>query len=135
MKHLKKVFCFGELLLRMSPSLDNAWIETSCMPVYLGGAELNVSKALTMWEVPVRYCTALPSNLLSQQIISYLAAEGIDTSGIHSSGDRIGIYYMAHGADLKSAGVIYDRSNSSFASLQPGQLDWEELLKDVDWFH
>ncbi len=124
MQQLKKVFCFGELLLRMSPSLDNTWIETASMPVYLGGAELNVSKALTMWQVPVRYCTALPPNLLARQITSHLNESGIDTSGIHSSGDRIGIYYMAHGADLKSAGVIYDRSHSSFACLQPGQLDW-----------
>ncbi len=132
---MKKVFCFGELLLRMSPPQDVSWIEQASMPTYLGGAELNVSKALTKWGVPVKYVTALPDNMLSEQIIAHLTEKGIDTSGIHASGDRIGIYYMAQGADLKNAGVVYDRSNSSFSCLKRGMLDWDTLLQDVDWFH
>ena len=135
MQHLKKVFCFGELLLRMSPQADAGWIKQTSMPTYIGGAELNVSNALIRWGVPVRYCTALPPNFLSKQIIDSLSDKGIDTTAINGSGDRIGIYYMMQGADLKNAGVVYDRSNSSFASLQPGQLDWNEILTDVDWFH
>ncbi|MEY3507361.1 MAG: hypothetical protein RIR44_593, partial [Bacteroidota bacterium] len=42
---MKKVFCFGEILLRMSPVLDQGWINSASMPVHLGGAELNVAKA------------------------------------------------------------------------------------------
>jgi 2-dehydro-3-deoxygluconokinase len=62
---MKKVFCFGELLLRMSPSLNREWIQKSSMPVYIGGAELNVAYALACWKVPVKYCTALPDHYLS----------------------------------------------------------------------
>jgi 2-dehydro-3-deoxygluconokinase len=36
---------------------------------------------------------------------------------------------------MKSAGVVYDRDNSSFASIQKGSIAWKEVLKDVHWFH
>jgi 2-dehydro-3-deoxygluconokinase len=64
-----------------------------------------------------------------------LKQKNIDTSAIHLSGDRIGTYYLPNGADLKNAGVIYDRSYSSFASLLPGMIKWEDLLQDCSWFH
>ena len=124
------VFCFGELLLRMSPSLNGEWIRDAQMPFYIGGAELNVATALANWGTPVKYCTALPDNYLSREILDELVQKKIDTSAIQFSGDRIGIYYLPQGADLKNAGVIYDRSHSSFAALSPGMINWTEVLKD-----
>lgn len=132
---MNKVFCFGELLLRMSPGLSRQWIQDAHMPVYVGGAELNVATALSKWNVPVKYCTALPEHYLSKEIIEELHAKGIDTSAIKISGDRIGIYYLPQGADLKNAGVIYDRAHSSFAGLKPGMINWEEVLGECSWFH
>ncbi|MDF2189579.1 sugar kinase [Paraflavitalea sp. CAU 1676] len=129
------VFCFGELLLRMSPVLNREWIQTNTMPVYVGGAELNVATALARWGVPARYSTALPDNYLSKEICDEIRTKKIDTSAIHYSGNRVGLYYLPQGADMKNAGVIYDRAHSSFASLQPGMIDWDTVLKDVSWFH
>jgi 2-dehydro-3-deoxygluconokinase len=129
------IFCFGELLLRMSPALHGQWIETAQMPVYVGGAELNVATALATWNIPVKYCTALPDNYLSKEIIADVKNKNIDTSAIHLSGDRIGIYFLPQGTDLKNAGVIYDRANSSFANLKPGTIDWDEVLEGCSWFH
>ncbi len=122
-------------MLRMSPSLGGKWIEQNNMPVYIGGAELNVATAVARWNVPVRYCTALPDNYLSREIIEEASAKNIDMSAVHFSGDRIGIYYLPQGADLKNAGVIYDRAYSSFGSLQPGMIDWDTALKGCSWFH
>ena len=31
--------------------------------------------------------------------------------------------------------MVYDRANSSFASLSPADFNWEEILKDTSWFH
>jgi 2-dehydro-3-deoxygluconokinase len=129
------VFCFGELLLRMSPSLHREWIREHVMPVYIGGAELNVATALAAWQIPVRYCTALPANYLSEEIRDEITEKKIDTSAILFSGDRIGTYYLPQGTDLKNAGVIYDRAYSSFASLQPGKIDWDKILEGCSWFH
>ncbi|MEO7925067.1 MAG: sugar kinase [Chitinophagaceae bacterium] len=129
------VFCFGELLLRLSPELNRQWINDTNIPVYVGGAELNVATALAKWTVPVKYCTALPDNYLSKEIIQDLDSKKIDTSSIHASGNRIGVYYLPQGADLKNAGVIYDRDYSSFAELKPGMINWDEALKNCSWFH
>ncbi|RFM28600.1 sugar kinase [Deminuibacter soli] len=132
---MKKVFCFGELLLRMSPVLNGTWIKENSMPVFIGGAELNVAHALANWQVPVQYCTALPANYLSAEICTAVQAKNIDTSTVLFSGERIGTYYLPQGADLKHAGVIYDRAYSSFWSLKPGTIDWDTLLAGASWFH
>ena len=132
---MDKVFCFGELLLRFSPQLKGKWMNDAMMPVYVGGAELNVARALALWEIPVKFGTAVPANYLTKEIISHLDTQNIDNSSIIFSGNRLGTYYLPQGADLKNAGVIYDRACSSFSELQPGQLDWDTLLSDVKWFH
>ena len=132
---MSKVLCFGELLLRLSPQLGRQWIHQSSIPVYVGGAELNAAFALAKWGIPVSYCTSIPDNYFSNEIIVELQEKGIDTAPILFSGDRIGIYYLPQGADLKNAGVIYDRAHSSFSNIQPGQLDWKSIFQDVSWFH
>ena len=129
------IFCFGELLLRMSPVLGGQWIRESVMPTFIGGAELNVATALAAWKLPVRYTTALPDNYLSAEIVKDVQEKNIDTSQIYYSGQRIGTYYLPQGADLKNAGVIYDRAYSSFWELKPGMIDWDAALEGCSWFH
>lgn len=131
----QQVLCFGELLLRLSPSLQGQWIKEATMPVYVGGAELNVAQALANWNVPVAYSTALPDHYLSHEIVDYIQSKRIDSSAIQLRGERIGTYYLPSGADLKNAGVIYDRAFSSFAGLKPGMIDWNLVLKNKSWFH
>ncbi|MFN2440206.1 MAG: PfkB family carbohydrate kinase, partial [Chitinophagaceae bacterium] len=132
---MKKVFCFGELLLRLSPQLNSEWIKQSSMPVYIGGAELNVATALAKWNVPVCYCTSLPDNYLSKEIVDSINEKRIEIDKIIFSGNRIGTYYLPQGADLKNAGVIYDRAYSSFSELKPEQINWSEVLQGVSWLH
>ncbi len=132
---MKSIFCFGELLLRMSPVLNGQWLQDANMPTYIGGAELNVATALAIWHLPVKYSTALPNNYLANEILEELQLKNINTSAVLQTGNRIGTYYLPQGADLKNAGVIYDRTYSSFASLKPGMIDWDAVLADCDWFH
>ncbi|MDB5201087.1 MAG: sugar kinase [Ferruginibacter sp.] len=131
----KKICCFGEMLLRFSPKLDGGFIADNSMPVFIGGAELNVATALALWHIPVKYCTALPENYLAEEIIDHIGQKNIDTSSIYFSGERIGSYYLPQGKDLKNNAVIYDRNYSSFSQLKPGDLDWDEILQDVSWLH
>jgi len=132
---MKKICCFGEILLRMSPVLHGEWISHAQMPVYIGGAELNVANALARWNVPVQYCSAAPDNYLTREIIEDLQQKNIDTTPFIFSGNRIGIYMLPQGTDLKHVGVIYDRAYSSFSELRPGTIDWHDMLKDAGWFH
>ncbi|WP_199138968.1 sugar kinase [Pedobacter sp. ASV12] len=130
-----KVLSFGELLLRICPDGDGEWLKENKLPFYVGGAELNVATALALWEVPSAYFTALPANFMSEQLIGYMQGCNIDTSRIYEGGDRIGLYYLPKGKDLKNAGVIYDRANSAFAMLQTCTINWDEVLEGISWFH
>ena len=130
-----KILCFGELLLRFSPSNEGQWLKTHALPVYLGGAELNVATALARWHLPVSYNTALPKNYLSKDILEVLEERQILTDTILFSGERIGSYYLKQGTDLKNQSVIYDRAHSSFGELKKGMINWDEILHDVSWFH
>lgn len=121
--------------MRLSPALQNEWLQQNNIPVYIGGAELNVATALAKWNTSVGYCTAMPDNYLSKEIIQYLQQKNIDTTPTQFSGKRLGIYFLPQGADLKHAGVIYDRNASSFAELQPNTIDWNSLLDEYSWFH
>lgn len=130
-----EVLCFGEILLRYSPRSSGQWINDSTMPVYVGGAELNVAMALAGWGIPVRYFSAFPDNYLSRDIINHLKHKGINVSSITISGQRIGTYYLEQGAGLRDRGVIYDRAGSSFSMLQEKDIDWDKLFEGVSWFH
>src|ERR1700722_2103432 len=131
----KKVLSFGELLLRICPDADGNWLEENNLPFYVGGAEANVATALALWGIPSAYLTALPDNMLSHQLTAYLEERAIDVSRVLYQGERLGLYYLPQGKDLKNAGVIYDRAHSSFSALQPGMIDWDRVLEGVGWLH
>jgi 2-dehydro-3-deoxygluconokinase len=103
--------------------------------IYVGGAEANVAAALAQWGTPVAYISKVPENGLSKEVLQQLDARGIHTDRMLWGGDRIGIYYLAQGSDLKHAEVVYDRKYSSFSQIVPGTVDWEVLLGDAEWFH
>lgn len=131
----EKVLSFGEILLRICPDMDGQWLKENKLPFYVGGAELNVATALALWNVPSAYLSAVPDNSVTREIIDHLNAKNVDTSPMVFHGERLGLYYLPKGKDLKNAGVIYDRANSAYADLKVGQIDWEKVFDGVTWFH
>jgi 2-dehydro-3-deoxygluconokinase len=131
----KKVLSYGEILLRVCLDSDGGWLQDNTLPFYVGGAEANVATALARWGTPSAYFTALPDNAMSHQLAKYLGSIGIDTGRIVYQGERLGLYYLQKGKDLKNSGVIYDRAHSSFSVLKPGAIDWDGVLRDIGWLH
>ncbi|MCO5934180.1 sugar kinase [Mucilaginibacter sp. RB4R14] len=129
------VLTFGELLLRICPDADGDWLKSNQLPVHVGGAELNVATALALWGIETKYFTALPDNGLVSTLINYMANLGINTSAIFKGGNRLGLFYLTKGADMKHDAVIYDRAGSAFAELSPGIIDCNKVLQGVTWFH
>jgi 2-dehydro-3-deoxygluconokinase len=130
-----KILCFGELLFRIAPDNAGNWLKENDLPVYLGGAELNVATALALWDVPTQFLTALPLNNLSEQIVTYLQNKGIDLSQVIYQGNKLGLYFLTRGNDIKNSSLIYDRSNSAFTELREGMIDWDTVLDGVSWLH
>jgi 2-dehydro-3-deoxygluconokinase len=130
-----KILCLGEILLRFSPSADGQWLKKNEMPVYLGGAELNVATALAGWGLPVSYFTVMPDNFLASDMRSVLKERKIFTDSILIRGSRIGTYFLAQGKDLKNDSVFYDREHSAFGEIRKGIINWDNVFHDVSWLH
>jgi len=130
-----KVLSFGELLLRICFDSDGKWLADNQLPFYIGGAECNVASALALWKVPSAYLTALPPNEITSQITGRLHDLNVTTDQVIFRGERLGLYYLSKGKDLKNAAVIYDRAHSAFSGLKPGMIDWERVFEGVSWFH
>jgi len=129
-----KVLTFGELLLRISPDEGGAWLKDNQFPFYIAGAELNAATALALWGIPTKYVTAMPDNGMCRQIVEFEEQQNIEMS-VYYRGNRLGLYFLTEGRDLKNDALIYDRAHSAFSELKPGMIDWDKELEGVSWFH
>jgi 2-dehydro-3-deoxygluconokinase len=129
------VVTFGELLLRLSPPGEERLFESSDLVTYFGGAEANVAVALSHFGVRCDYVTCVPGNPIGDAAVAALDREGVGTEWIVRGGERLGIYFVEPGADLRAMRVVYDRVGSALARIEPGAVDWPRVLKGADWFH
>jgi len=129
------VVTFGELLLRLSPPGEEQLLASPHFDTYFGGAEANVAVALSHFGVPCEYVSRLPENPLGDAGLAALQHEGVGTRWTLRGGERLGLYFVEPGADLRTMRVVYDRSHSAFAQLDPDALDWGAILTGATWFH
>lgn len=130
-----RVVTFGEIMLRLQPPDYERVKVTRVFEALYAGGEANVAVSLANYSVPAVYVTRLPDNDLGDGCLAYLRQYGVITEHILRGGDRLGIYFLEKGAAQRGSKVIYDRAHSSFATLQPGMLDWENIFSGADWFH
>jgi 2-dehydro-3-deoxygluconokinase len=131
----KGVVTFGEIMLRLSPPAGSRFRQATHFDVTYGGAEANVAVSLAQWGIRSRYVTALPEHDLGQAAVDRLRSLGVDTSHVLRRGDRLGIYFLEHGASQRPSRVIYDRGGSVVSHLEPGEVDWDAVFADASWFH
>jgi 2-dehydro-3-deoxygluconokinase len=131
----KCVVCFGEIMMRLSPPGHLRFHQTGSFDVQYGGGEANVAVGLANFGVPSRYLTRLPDNALGRACAMFLSRYGVDVSHILWGGDRLGLYFLETGAMQRASRVVYDRNESSLATISPGMIDWDEALKGAGWFH
>ncbi len=132
---MKKIVTFGEIMLRLSPPGYLRITQTPSLEVSFGGGEANVAASLAKFGLPAEYVTRLPNNDWGETCLAYLRRFGIGTTHILRGGDRLGIYYLETGAAQRGSKVIYDRANSSAATIQPGMVDWKTVFDGTGWFH
>lgn len=132
---MKRVVCFGELLLRLSPTGDERLFQSPALRTWFGGSEANVAAGIAHLGGTSAYVTRLPQNAVGDAALAALRAEGIDVTGILRGGERMGIYFVEPGADLRPMRVVYDRAGSALATIDPAELDWPALLGGAEWLH
>ena len=130
-----RVVAFGELLLRLSPPGEQRLFESPELHTFFGGAEANVAVALSHLGLEADYVTRLPEGPLGDAALAALRREGVGTASILRGGARMGIYFVEPGADLRTMRVVYDRTGSALAQIDPGEIDWTRVLAGAAWFH
>ena len=131
----KRVITFGEVMLRLTPPAFTKLVQSRSYDAIFAGAECNVAITLANLGVPSDFVTRLPENDLGDACINYIRQFGVGVDKILRGGDRIGIYFLEIGAAQRSNKVIYDRTNSACATMEPEMFEWEKIFSDACWFH
>ena len=122
-------------MLRLSTPGYQRFIQSNSLNATFGGGEANVAVSLANYGLNAEFVTRLPENDIAEWCISDLRKYNVGTQNIIRGGERVGIYFLETGAVARPSKVVYDRANSSIADIQPGMIDWKEVLRDADWFH
>lgn len=131
----KKIALFGEYLLRLTPPHQQKIIQSEYFETHWAGSEANIAVSLAIFGSPSNYITVLPDNEVARAGIAQLHKYGVTTNITRLKDKRVGTYYYESGQGARAGKIIYDREYSAFSFLQPGQLSWQYLLDDSDWFH
>ncbi|WP_158734853.1 sugar kinase [Alteribacillus sp. YIM 98480] len=132
---MKRIVTLGEIMVRFSPPRPKTLKQSNQLDVYYGGAEANVAVALSNLENEAVFLTALPDNAIGDAVISFLKGEGVDTSAIVRDEKRVGTYLVEEGTAQRPTKVTYDRSYSSFSTLDSTQIDWDAVFHHTDILH
>jgi 2-dehydro-3-deoxygluconokinase len=130
-----KVVTFGEIMMRLSPPGFMRFSQARSFDVIYGGGEANVAASLANFGIPVDFVTRLPKNDIGDACERFLRERAVGVDKIVWGGDRLGIYFLEMGAVARGSQVVYDRDGSSFATIEPGMVNWSEVFADAGWFH
>lgn len=130
-----KIVTFGEVMMRLTPPDYRCFPQTQIVNIFYGGTEANVAVSLANMGCIAYHVTALPDDFTGAAVMGYLKQNNVDTKYISRNNHPLGLYFMEEGAVHKSSRIAYNRLNSAFANGNQSDYDWEEILKDADWFH
>ncbi len=132
---MKKVITMGEIMLRLSPPEKLRFVQATSFDAIYGGGEANVAVSLSNYGLDAHFVTKLPDNPIGQSAINHLRNYGVNTDSITIGGDRVGIYFLEHGASMRPSKVVYDRADSSIAQATAADFDFDAIFEGADWFH
>ncbi len=131
----RKIVTFGEIMLRLKTPGFERFTQARSFEVLYAGGEANVAVSLANLGISAEFVTCLPTNDLGDACLNFLRQYGVQTDHVLRGGERLGVYYLEAGAAQRASKVIYDRAGSSFATIQPGMVDWDAVFKHATWFH
>lgn len=91
--------------------------------------------SLANYGLDAHFATKLPAHEIGESAISTLRKYGVGTDYIARGGERLGIYFLEHGASQRPSKVVYDRTNSSLSLAVSSDFDWDEIFSGAEWFH
>jgi 2-dehydro-3-deoxygluconokinase len=133
---MAEVITLGEAMVRLSPPHFQRIEQARSFDVEIGGAELNTAVGLARLGHTVAWVSVLPANPLGRLIARRVREAGVEDRWIRFTEEgRCGLYFLEFGAAPRASALLYDRKDSAFSRLKPGQLEWERILAGARWFH
>jgi 2-dehydro-3-deoxygluconokinase len=126
---------FGEIMLRLSPPNYLRLGQARSFDVIYGGGESNVAVSLANFGLETEFVSRLPANDIGEACLQFLHQYRVGTRHMLRGGERMGIYFLENGSNMRGSQVIYDRAHSAFATLKPGLVDWKTVFAGARWFH
>jgi 2-dehydro-3-deoxygluconokinase len=127
---------FGEAMIRLSPPDFKRLEQTTTLDLNIGGTELNVAVGVSRLGLKSAWVSRLPDNPLGRMIANKARELGVDVSSvIWEKEGRAGLYFLEFGATPRPTSVVYDRANSSFSNIQPGDVCWDEIFQATQCLH
>ena len=123
------VVTLGETMLRLAPPVGYSLENAGSYEVTVAGAESNMAIALARLGKRVGWVSRLPRNLMGRRVAAEIARHGVDVSRvIWAEGAKLGLAFTETAFAPRSSRVLYDRTRSAIALLDPDELDWAYLL-------
>lgn len=132
---MKKIVTMGEIMLRLSTPEHQRFVQAQTFDVVYGGGEANVAVSLANFGLNAHFVSKLPKNPIGQAALNSLRQFGVGTDYIARGGERVGIYFLEHGASMRASSVVYDRANSAIAEATAADFDFDAIFADAQWFH
>ncbi|MDO6760397.1 sugar kinase [Tamlana sp. 2_MG-2023] len=131
----KKLVTFGEVMMRLSPPGYLKFSQANSFDLVYGGGEANVAISCAYLGMKAAHMTRFPDNALGKAATQFLRKNWLSSDQIIYGDNKLGMYFLEKGAVHRPSVVVYEREGSAFSLIQPGMIDWEDVLKDADWFH
>ena len=132
---------FGEAMVRLTAPDHQRLEQSSHLHIAIAAAELNCSVNVSRLGLKTAWVSKLVDIWSGQYIINKGREHGVDMSGVKllpfdgKGTVRNGLCYLEVGIGPRASKQIYDRAHSAISRIQPGDINWEETLKQTRWFH
>ena len=130
------VITFGEAMVRLAPANFRRLEQATALDIEIGGAELNTAVGLARLGRSSAWVSRLTDNPLGRLIGGRAREAGVSTRHVlYTDADRVGVYFLEHGAAPRPSAILYDRAESAMARVEPGMIDWPRVFEGSVWFY
>lgn len=127
----------GEIMLRLSPPVNERIMKGDIFEKHAGGAELNVASGVSLLGLRTGIITRLPKNEIGTFIKNRIRFNSVSDDCIiydTTPEARLGIYYYENGAYPRKPTVVYDRKHSSFNKISLSEIP-EDIYSKARMFY
>lgn len=132
---MPKILTLGEAMIRLSTKVGERTKSATVFESHYGGSEANVAISLANFGDEAALMTKVPDNSLGYGLFEHLQKFNVSIQHVLLGGKRLGLYFLESGVGPRASKVVYDRADSSFATMVKNEWTDQNLFDGVDIFH